>query len=132
MQLGSFGNIVFETSADLIRTWQQMSRKGSARFAEHVVAEGKPRLEFLGPGLEELTLAVRLDAQLGLDPASELESMRAVRDFGEEQSLVVGGMVIGKFVLEEIGEEHRRHDGRGRLLLAEATLKLKEYVTDGN
>ncbi len=132
MQLGSFGEIVFETSADRIRTWQQMSRKGSARFAEHVVAEGKPRLEFLGPGLEELTLSVRLDAQLGLDPETELGSMREIRDAGQEKTLVIGGKVVGKFVLEEIGEEHKRHDGSGGLLLAEVTLKLKEYIPDGS
>ena len=128
MQIGSFSTIIFETSAELIRTWQQMSRKGSARFAEHVVAEGKPRLEFTGPGLEEMSLSIRLDAQLGIDPETELEDMRGIRDAGKEQTLVIGGKVIGKFVLEEISEEHKRHDGSGGLLLAEVTLKLKEYA----
>lgn len=132
MQLGAFGNIVFETSDSRVRTWQQMSRKGTARFAKHVVAEGKPQLEFLGPDLEELNISIRLSAQLGVDPETELENMRAIRDAGEEKTLVVGGRVVGKFVLEEVNEEHRRHNGYGGLLLAEVQIKLTEYVTDGN
>lgn len=131
MQLGSFGPIVFETSSELVRTWQQMSRKGGARFHEHVVAQGKPLLEFLGPSLEEMTFTMRLDAQLGLDPAMELERMRETRDTGKEQVLVVGGLVIGKFVLEDLSEDHKRHSGIGRLMVAEVTVKLKEYVTNG-
>lgn len=132
MQLGAFGTIVFETSDSRVRTWQQMSRKGGARFAKHVVAEGKPRLEFLGPDLEELNISIRLSSQLGVDPEAELAEMRAIRDAGEEKTLVIGGLVIGKFVLEDLNEEHRRHDGYGGLLLAEVQIKLTEYVTDGN
>ncbi len=131
MQLGAFGDIAFETSAERVRTWQQMSRKGAARFAEHAVAKGKPLLEFLGPSLEELTMVIRFDIQLGVEPEIELAALRDIRDAGKERVLVIGGVVIGKFVLEEIGEEHKRHSGSGRLLLAEVNIKLKEYVTNG-
>lgn len=132
MQLGAFGNIVFETSDSRIRTWNRMSRKGTARFARHVVSEGKPRLEFLGADLEEINLVIRLNAQHGLDPEAELAALREIRDAGQEKTLVVGGRVIGKFVLEEISEEHQRHSGSGLLLLADATIKLTEYVPDGD
>lgn len=131
MQLGTFGDIVFETSADRVRTWQELQRQGSARFAEHEVLHRKPRLEFLGPGLEAMTIKIRLDAQLGLDPLTEIDALRFLRDAGEEKVLIIGGQIFGRFVLADLTEEHRRHGRDGVLLLAEVVLQLKEY-DDGN
>jgi phage protein U len=128
MQLGSFGNIVFEASADKVRTWQKFQRKGAARFAEHPVLGGKPRLESLGPALDTIDLQIRLDSQLGLTPLAEIEALRTIKDSGEEQHLIIGGQPWGKFVLVDLNEDHVRHGKDGLLLLAIIDLQLKEYA----
>lgn len=126
--IGTYGTITFEASADKIRTWDQFGRKGKARFAQHDVLDKKPRLQFTGLDLEEIGLSIRLDIALGVNPLAEINSLREMRDNGEEQSLMINGRPLGKFVLEDISEDWSQTDSAGRLLAAEVSLKLKEYV----
>lgn len=128
MQLGNFGEIVFEASAQTVRNWQKLQRKGSARFAEHKVLGAKPRLEFLGEGLDTVSLQIRLDHQLGLDPIAEIDALRAIKAAGQEKQLILGGNVFGKFVLVDLVEDHQRHGAGGLLLMADVSLELKEYA----
>ena len=114
-------------SADMIRTFGEVKRSAKARFAVHDVVEGKPVLQHVGRDLDEVSFAVRLDAGAGVDPELEIETLRAMLDTGEPQRLILGGIPRGKFVLESLDETRRHTDGRGRLLLAEVGLKLKEY-----
>ncbi len=128
MEIGTYGKTVFEVSTDRVRTFGQLERTGEARFAEHVVQGTKPILQFLGPGLDEVGLDIRLDAALGVNPLSEIDALREVRDTGGASSLMVGGKVLGKFVLINVTETWRTVDGLGALLLADVSLKLKEYA----
>lgn len=128
MSIGTFGEVVFEASAERVRTWQSFQRANSARVTAHEVLEEKPRLEFLGPGLDEITLQVRLDVSFGIDPSTEIDILRDVRDKGAAKLLVIGGKNIGRFALESIEEEWRTIDHAGRLIQAVVTLKLKEYA----
>jgi phage protein U len=131
MELGSFGRFVFETGVHgvgaKIRTWQQFKRKGVARFAEHNVLGAKPKLEFEGAGLEEIDIKVKLDVQLGLNPKEEIDILRAIRNAGKEQALIIAGKSLGKFVLFSTEEDWLVTDNRGNLLRADVTMKLKEY-----
>lgn len=128
--IGSYGTVVFEASADRVRTWQAASRQGRARWARHDVLGRKPLLEFTGLDLEQVELAIRLDASLGVNPAQELRSLRDLRDAGEPSALTLGGAVLGRYALESVSETWRNTDAAGRLILAEATLSLVEYVED--
>lgn len=127
MSIGSFGNMVFETSAEKICTWSQLKRSGQARFAKHDVLGGKPMLQFLGADLEEFELTVRLDVALGINPMSELENLREVRAAGNYNDLFIGPQKIGRYVLESFSETWLHTDNRGNLLVAECTMKLREY-----
>jgi phage protein U len=126
--LATLGDIVFEVSSDVVMTWQEASRSGAARWAEHDVHLGKPLAEFLGPGLDELQLEVRLDITRGLVPRDELQAMRRVRDTGEVLPMVIGGQFIADFTLRQLAEKWTRFDANGVLLTAVATLTLKEHV----
>lgn len=128
MNIGTFGDIVFETSADKVRTFDGLQRSGEARYAEHAVQGDKPRLEFLGDGLDEVTLPIRLDAALGLIPIEEIESLRRLRASGEVRALIIGGRNQGNFVLKGAEETWQTVDNEGRLWVAGVTLKLKEYA----
>ena len=127
--IGSFGNIVFETSTERIRTFDGFSRTGAARFAEHAVIDGKPRLQHTGTDLDEISFSVRLDAGLGLNPAEELEKVREILAAGDEQKLILNGKVLGDFVLTSIEEAWTRVDNQGRLITASLNLSLKAFVS---
>lgn len=129
--LGSFGDVVFEagTSGGMpkVRTWSQFKRKGDARLAIHEVLQGKPKSEFQGAGLEEIDLRVRFDVALGLVPIDEVNTLRVIRDGGQEHHLIIAGKPLGKFVLFAIDEEWLATDNAGNLLSADLNLKLREY-----
>jgi phage protein U len=120
--------ITFAVTKDQVLTWQELRRRGAARWAQHEVHAGKPKQEFQGPGLESSDLEVRLDRALGVDPGGELEKMRQVRDAGVVLQFTVGGKLIGDFVLKEVDEDHKRHGRKGELITAVARLALEEYA----
>lgn len=124
--LGSFGEVVFTVSDETVRTWEELSRSGKARFAEHEVLDKKQRLQFVGLDLEAVDLRMKFVAPWS-DPLEELGRLRTMRDDGDYHRLMVGGKNFGKYVLEELSEVWNRTDGDGRPLVLVCSLKLREY-----
>ncbi len=128
LQIDDSNAITFEVNADRVRTWQDLRRTAEGRWHTHDVYQGKPKLEFLGPGLSTLTLAVRLDIDRGLIPRDELRLMRKQMNAGAVLQFTVGGDLVGDFVLKGVSEELRRVNRDGVLTAATANLTLEEYV----
>ena len=124
--IGTFGDIVFQTSVDRIFTFDEFTRKGAAEFAEHPVMDNKPKLQHTGTGLDEITFTVRLDAALGVNPKTELAKFEAVRLSGESRHLIIGTRVLGRFVLVSLEESNPQLDNKGRLYKVQLNLTLKE------
>ncbi len=129
--IGTFGQIVFETSRTKIHTFDEFTRTSTATFTEHAVLDEKPRLQHIGTGLDKISFSIRLDVSLGVDPAGEIKKISELREAGEAKKLIIGGDVLGTFVLLETEESWNRVDNKGRLLVAVLILKIKEFV-DGN
>lgn len=125
--LGTYGDVTFEVSSERVRTWTDFKRQGKARWASHELVQEKPVLQFVGPDIEEITFSIRFDVSLGLNPRSELEKLRKLRDDGEPQTLTINGKGLGKYALESLAEEHRYHDNKGSILAAVVSVTLKEY-----
>jgi hypothetical protein len=128
--IGSFGPIVFETSTNRIRTFDNFQRSGSVRWATHELMGRKPVREFLGPGVEQISFTIRLDVALGINPANDLAVLRIMRDEGMDFPLILNGrpLTIGStWVIESMNETWLHIDNRGRLLVAEVELTLSEY-----
>ncbi|MHC1791776.1 phage tail protein [Solidesulfovibrio sp.] len=125
-QVGSLGDVAFEVSSQRIMTWNDCVRDTTANFAAHEVIESKARLQFLGLGLEEFSLAVTLDASW-CSPEVEMKKFDAMQQTGQAHRLIIGGRIFGRFVLEGKTENRTRTDDRGRTMVAHVQLKLKEY-----
>lgn len=128
MSVGSFGKIVFTVSSDQIRTFEDLQQQCAARYAEHQVIGKKPLLEFLGPGLEEISFKVKLMAAHGVDPDEELKALQEMRDEGQVGVLIFGEIKIGKFALESISSSEGPRNKSGRATWIEAGLSIKEYI----
>ena len=128
--IGSLGFIVFETSRERIRTFNDLKRSGNARWATHEIMGQKPVLEFLGPGAEQISLTMRFDITLGVKPADMLATLRATRDVGLATPFILGGKPVSDnlWVIESINESWQHIDNAGRLLVAEVEVVLLEYV----
>lgn len=126
--IGTFDKLVFETSASKILTFADFERRGTATFAEHTVISGKPRLEFTGDNLDQVSFTVRLDLHLGVDPAEQIKKVREMKSAGKPGTLIIGGVPLGDFVIINLSEKWQEIDNRGRLILAYLDLSLKEYI----
>jgi phage protein U len=119
--------ITFEVSSDKVLTWHEGERSGEARWAKLDVHGAKPVKEFLGPGLDSISLLVRLDVALGVSPKDELRNMRKQRDEGNVLQFSIGGQLVGDYTLEAINEEWTRF-AAGVLQVAIAKIRLEEYA----
>ena len=128
MSFAILGPITFEASSSKIRTWSKATREGRSRWATLDVYAGKPRREFIGPGLDAITLAIRLDMAHGVVPRDELRQMREQRDKGKVLQFTVGGQLVGDYTIDNVREGWTYLDGRGVLMIAEVELELQEYT----
>lgn len=128
MSIGNLGDVIFEVSANRVRTFDQFKRSSKARFARHDLMESKPRLQHVGSDLDEISFEIRLDIGLGINPEKELEKIRAILASGEDQLLMVGSKKVGRFVLESAEEAWPKVDHDGHIIVATVTLKLVEFI----
>lgn len=119
--------VTFEVSADLVRTFTDLNRRGSARWAEHNVYAGKPVSEFVGPDLDSFEFSIRFDADKGVVPRDELRNLRTLRDTGAVLPLVIGGELVGDYRIADLDEDLRRLSPTGALLTAIVKVSLREY-----
>ena len=126
--IGSFGDVEFVVSAQLVRTFRDYARTTKSRFAQHNLLLQKPKLEFLGEDLTEITFKIQLLKSLGVDVEYEADKLRWMCQKGADFPLVIGAEVIGRFVVEKVQETAQVVDGNGNMIVEEMELTLKEYV----
>ena len=67
--IGTLGpNLIFTVSDDYVLTFAGMTRDLSGRWATHETPGTKPKAEFLGPGLQSVSLPITLSSNLGVKP----------------------------------------------------------------
>ena len=127
--ISTLGDIVFEVSSERVRTFANMTHTANSRWAEHEVARGKPRAEFLGPGTNEIELIIRLSSQHGVDPRKEMEKIGTMLLQGRHALLMLGGRPIGngEWRVETSETNMIWVNGRGEVEFAEMTVTLREY-----
>ena len=129
--VGSFGDIIFEVSSDKIRTFDDFSRAASGRWAAHEIIGQKPKSEFLGPALDEISFKVRFDVQFGVNPKAEMDKLLIMCRSGVAETLIVGGTALGvdKWVIKSVTQNWQHFDGAGRCVVGGADVALEEYVS---
>ena len=95
--IGTLGRkIIFEVSDNRVLTFESMSREVSGRWTEHEVLGVKPKAEFLGPGLQTISLTIHLSAALGVKPRRILDMEERMVERGSAEYLVIGGRLVGR------------------------------------
>ena len=132
--IGSYGDIIFEVSSERVKTFRDFQIQRSAKYSEHAIHGGKALLEFTGLSPASLSINIRLDAGLGLNPKEELNMLYEVLNNHITMPFILDGEPQGDnlWVLESIDEKREIIDNHGTLIAAEITLKLKEYIEVNN
>ena len=129
--IGTLGReIVFEVSDETVMTISELSRTVSGRWAVHETSDVKPRPEFLGPGLQGVSLSIHLSAMLGVKPRAVIEAVEKKVENGDAEYLVLGTAPVSAnpFRITESSEAWNAIYHRGELVKADLTLTLEEYV----
>lgn len=128
--IGSLGDVVFEASTELIRTFRDFQIQRSAKFSEHAIHGGKALLEFTGLSPASMSLNIKLDAALGVNPKEELDTLRQILADHNAVPFILDGEPQGDglWVLEALDENYNIIDNQGTPISLDVSLKLKEYI----
>lgn len=104
------------------------SERTTADYAEHTRLQGKPCLQWVGAGLDELNLEITLHTSVG-DPEGQLRQLKQAMAVHEPLPYVLGsGDYRGIYLITALDVTTRKTDGSGRLVAALLSLTLREYT----
>lgn len=132
MIVGSLGDVYFIASSRIVRTISEYQQKYSARYSEHAILQGKPRLEYTGPGLSEISFQIQLHAMHGVNPENEISRLRNYVETGAAMDFILDGSPIGDdlWVITDMNCGNIQFNGTGGIIYCEVSLQLKEYISD--
>lgn len=128
MQVGSLGDIIFETSVKKIIAPNNISREHSARYASHEVQGAPPRLEFLARDLSTTSFSLRFCAAF-TNPLKELNRLKEICHEGKVVKFILGGVNQGDMIIEKVSESWRHTAPNGKTpFIIDVNVSLKEYL----
>ena len=129
--VGTFGVLIFEASARRVHTFDDLRISTQNRFAQHDVHLETPLLEYIGPGLSEVSFSMNFNTQWGSEPIASLLLLRAYLKWGFYSPLLVGMRPVtlgfNLFVCTDVQEEHKFFNKNGELFGASVDVTLREY-----
>lgn len=126
MIVGVYGLIPFEVSDGRVRTFSDGKRERASSYAIHEVIGMPPRLEPLNDELDQVSMVIKLDQELGVSPAAELILLNQFKSLQMPWPLFIGPVPIGEFVITKISETWKRHTGAGVISSASVAIELLE------
>lgn len=132
--VGSLGGITFNVSSRRVLTFDNYSRQGNIKSAEHEIIAEKSNMEFTGLDPEEITFDIQLFSQLNVTPEKKLEVLRNMRDTGKVVSFILGNRPVSqnKWMITGLSEKPSYWKQRGKMHVVTVSVALKEYRVDAN
>lgn len=131
--IGYFGpDIIFETSDSRILTFADFKRDIASRWGSHELIGVKPKIEFIGPGLDSITFTVNLNGNNGVRPRTEMDLWLAKARDGVAETFVVGDKPLGvdKWVVKSVSQVWGAIFNRGEVFSGKVDVTLEEYISE--
>ena len=130
MVIGCLGDIVFQVSESTVRTLDNMTWSGSARYATHERHLTNALTEFIGLDPDKITFDITLSADLGVDPIAEVVKIWNIERSGRAVPLTVGDKGYGKYRWNIVKHEMKvkATDKWGNVYAATVSVSLQEYL----
>jgi phage protein U len=126
MAFAILGDIHFEVVAGPT----SLSSQSASQFAEHPLIGGRPRLQFTGHDLEELSVQFGFH-KLFCDPTKSLGQLKAAKAAHQAMALVLGnGEYKGYFVITALSTDMQHTGPDGTPIYLQATMTLREFTGD--
>lgn len=131
MVIGNLGDLImFEVSSDKIQTFSSLTRSVKGKWTTHDIIGDKPKSEFLGADLSDISFSVTLSVNHGVKPRDTIERIERAVERGEHFSFVLGGRLIGEndWKITAMSETYDVIIVNGKIAKAKVNLTLQEYV----
>lgn len=128
-KIGSFGKLVFSVSDNVVKTFDQITLKNSAKYATHDRHIKQDLLEFLGPEPGTISFKMAFSVMHGNNPLKEVKKLNKMCNKGVAERLVIGGKVYGSFkwVITSTSSVLKKYDNKGNCWAAVVDVSMKEY-----
>ena len=113
-----------------IKTIDNVTWSGSARYATHQRHGTHALTEFTGLDPDKMSFDIVLSAYLGVDPITEVVKLWNYERSGIAVPLVIGNKGYGKYRWSVLDHKMKMktYDGRGNVTSATVTVNLQEYL----
>jgi len=130
MQVGVLGDIVFQVSSKVIKTFDNLQWSGSARYSEHNRHLTNTLTEFTGIDPDTMSFDMEISAYLGVDPMTELVKIWTYERSGKPLTFVVGEKAYGKYkwTIKSHKIKMKTYDKRGNVTSVSVSINLLEYL----
>ena len=120
------GDIEFE----LITCFSGIGETNTYKFVQHERIDNKPRLQFLGSGLQEETIKLNFHSSF-CTPEDELKKLKDVAKNATPLKFIKGnGEYVGVFVITEITSTTEQTTSVGDLVAIQVEVKLQEFADE--
>ena len=128
--VGCLGDVIFTVSRSVVRTLDNMTWSGSARYATHERHLTNALTEFTGLDPDKITFDILLSAELGVDPIAEVVKLWNIERSGRAVPLTVGTKGYGKYRWNITKHEMKMKTfyKKGDVHTATVSLSLQEYL----
>ena len=130
-EIGNLGDITFFVRqvkhGAKILSFTDLKRESTARISEH---EGKvEKLEFDGPGLDEITLTIIAKADFKVKPQSVQNKLHKYIKTGKRLPFVLGGKKVGYgfYAIKSISQTYKEINIKGQTMAMTFDVTLKQY-----
>lgn len=127
MIVGSLGTYIFFTSSFYTKTYNSFSRNISSKWIEHKIIGEKPKIQFDGLELENISLSIHLNRFFNVNINKEKKILEGYLKEGKVLRLILGGRKIGNYVIVSISEEPKAYSAFGTQTKVDLKIELKEY-----
>lgn len=115
---------------ELLTSPVAMDGRRTFNYAEHAVIEGKPRLQYVGDGLEEYNFTFRFHREF-CSPMVQYAALVASASVHVALPLILGnGLYLGRYVILEIADVLEAAGTDGTPVYLEVRVMLREWVED--
>lgn len=128
--VGCLGDVIFTVSWSVVRTLDNMTWSGSARYATHERHLTHALTEFTGLDPDKITFDILLSADLGVDPIAEVVKLWNIERSGQAVPLTVGTKGYGKYRWNIVKHEMKMKTfyRNGDVHTATVSVSLQEYL----
>lgn len=128
--IGCLGEVLFTVSRQTVRTLDNMSWSGSARYATHNRHMTHALTEFVGLDPDKITFDIILSADLGVDPIAEVVKLWNIERSGQAVPLTIGRKGYGKYRWNITKHEMKMKAffRNGDVHTATVSVSLQEYL----